>query len=363
MSERSAIRREVLTLYAVSVAICILLFLSQYALPFIYQNSVALAAMVFIFLPLEVLRKRNIDAARFGIHYQQLWRNLGWGLLLALCVFPLYLAGHHLWQTTMFNAHFEPRRQSFHLFPRELDGWPRISRRDQGLFVWKTYDHAYFWLPQPQKQAATLRITGDREPGDFQAIVPVNGRFRTIRQPAITTKVEGATLIIRSSLVRFGGRVAIDRLDRLRIALDQAGEVESPVRIGGSRTLVSPPIDVQRRYAWLLYFILIQFALVAVPEELFYRGYVQSRLAQLDRRTWTVLGAEIGPSILYTSLLFALGHFLVDWNPARLAVFFPSLLFGWLRQRTGSIGAAVVFHALSNLISELSARCYLVKLS
>jgi membrane protease YdiL (CAAX protease family) len=33
----------------------------------------------------------------------------------------------------------------------------------------------------------------------------------------------------------------------------------------------------------------------------------------------------------------------------RLAVFFPALLFGWLRARTGGIGASVVFHALCNL--------------
>ncbi len=38
---------------------------------------------------------------------------------------------------------------------------------------------------------------------------------------------------------------------------------------------------------------------------------------------------------------------------ARLAVFFPSLLFGWLRSRTGGIGASTVFHALCNTWSEL----------
>ena len=47
-------------------------------------------------------------------------------------------------------------------------------------------------------------------------------------------------------------------------------------------------------------------------------------------------------------------------HPARLAVFFPALLFGWLRARTGGIGASVVFHALCNLFSATLARGYAV---
>ena len=43
-----------------------------------------------------------------------------------------------------------------------------------------------------------------------------------------------------------------------------------------------------------------------------------------------------------TSALFALGHVATEFHPNRLGVFFPSLLFGWLRARTGGIGAAVV---------------------
>jgi membrane protease YdiL (CAAX protease family) len=41
-----------------------------------------------------------------------------------------------------------------------------------------------------------------------------------------------------------------------------------------------------------------------------------------------------------------------------LSVFFPSLLFGWLRARTGGIGASVFFHALCNLFAAYLARSY-----
>jgi hypothetical protein len=56
---------------------------------------------------------------------------------------------------------------------------------------------------------------------------------------------------------------------------------------------------------------------------------------------------------MLSSALFALGHFLVDFQPARLAVFFPALAFGWMRSRSGSIAAGATFHALCNLLSEM----------
>ena len=90
-----------------------------------------------------------------------------------------------------------------------------------------------------------------------------------------------------------------------------------------------------------------QVLVVALPEELFYRGWMQTAWARRGpgRR---VLGATLGPGFLATQALFAAGH-LVTLQPWRLATFFPGLLFGWLRARTGDVAAPVVLHALSNL--------------
>jgi membrane protease YdiL (CAAX protease family) len=97
---------------------------------------------------------------------------------------------------------------------------------------------------------------------------------------------------------------------------------------------------------------LSQILIVAVPEEVFFRGYLMSRFEARwpsRRRLW---GAAVGWPLVVSSLLFATGHFLVDFQPARLAVFFPALAFGWMRSKSGSVAPGAVFHALCNLLSE-----------
>ncbi len=93
----------------------------------------------------------------------------------------------------------------------------------------------------------------------------------------------------------------------------------------------------------------LQLLVVALPEELLYRGYLQTAWARsAPGRGVTLLGARLGAGFLATQALFAAGH-LVVLQPWRLATFFPGLLFGWVRARTGGLAAPVLVHALSNL--------------
>ena len=101
-----------------------------------------------------------------------------------------------------------------------------------------------------------------------------------------------------------------------------------------------------------------QLVVVAIPEELFFRGYLMERLEQVWPPTKNLLGAKIGWALVVSSALFALGHLLVIPNPQRLAVFFPALVFGWMRARTGSIAAGATFHALCNVVSDVLHTSY-----
>jgi membrane protease YdiL (CAAX protease family) len=101
-----------------------------------------------------------------------------------------------------------------------------------------------------------------------------------------------------------------------------------------------------------------QLLVIALPEEAFYRGYLQTSLDDVWPPRFRLLGAWLGPGVIVTSVIFALGHVATEVHPNRLAVFFPSLLFGYLRQRRGGIGCAAAFHAFCNLFASYLARSY-----
>jgi membrane protease YdiL (CAAX protease family) len=88
---------------------------------------------------------------------------------------------------------------------------------------------------------------------------------------------------------------------------------------------------------------------VAIPEEMFYRGYMQSRLDEVWPTRWKVLGVMMGPGWLVTCVLFAFGHSIVQVQWWHFAIIIPSLAFGWLRSRTGQVLAGAFFHAWCNV--------------
>jgi membrane protease YdiL (CAAX protease family) len=101
-----------------------------------------------------------------------------------------------------------------------------------------------------------------------------------------------------------------------------------------------------------------QLLVIALPEEAFYRGYLQTSLERELKPKLSILGARVGWGLVLTSAIFALGHLFTELNPARLAVFFPSLVFGFLRARSRGIGASLTFHAMCNLFSAYLLRSY-----
>lgn len=93
-------------------------------------------------------------------------------------------------------------------------------------------------------------------------------------------------------------------------------------------------------------FILVQLLLVALPEEVFFRGYLQRTLGN------TIKG------VIAVSFLFALAHFVTlclagDGSSVcgqAVLTFFPSLVMGYLYLRTGTLWASVIFHFLANIV-------------
>ncbi|HUQ08546.1 MAG TPA: CPBP family intramembrane glutamic endopeptidase [Kofleriaceae bacterium] len=104
------------------------------------------------------------------------------------------------------------------------------------------------------------------------------------------------------------------------------------------------------RLGWsFLEFCAVQIVVVALPEELFFRGCLHHLLEQRFPPARRFLGGGIGLALLLSSAAFALVHLPKNGDPRALATFFPGLLFGWMRSATGSIAPSVAVHAASNI--------------
>lgn len=84
-----------------------------------------------------------------------------------------------------------------------------------------------------------------------------------------------------------------------------------------------------------------------VAEEIVFRGILQGELLRTRwgaKRIWRISAANA-----LCSTVFAAMHFVHHPPLWALSVFVPSLIFGWLRERHGGLGAAIGMHVLYNL--------------
>jgi len=93
-----------------------------------------------------------------------------------------------------------------------------------------------------------------------------------------------------------------------------------------------------------------QFLAVAIPEEWFFRGYLQPRLAFLWPAAWGRGRARISLAAVLSAAFFALAHAARYHSPLSLNVFFPGLLFAWAREQEGHLAGPALLHAAANLL-------------
>ena len=94
--------------------------------------------------------------------------------------------------------------------------------------------------------------------------------------------------------------------------------------------------------------LLIVVVVSPILEELMFRGGLQTWLYEKPRLRQGV-GAGISFANLITSLLFAAFHTITQPWVWAAAVFIPSLVFGWVRDRSGSTAPAIVLHVWYNI--------------
>jgi len=266
------------------------------------------------------------------------------GLGVAAVVLPLFAAGNHFVQ--------------LHVHERELLGGSPAER----LVSWPAE-----WEGRPPS------LGGDvpRVWTEARRVVVANPPLASREARIDWTPAEGAAaprlaVVVDAELREVGGagRAPLDLPPGSALVFRPRGverismEGTPEVLAGATGATRDAPRDQRPGWTWWLWILASQVILIALPEEVFYRGWLQPRL----RRVWPgglrVLGVSVGPAILITSVLFALGHVVTIPAAFRLAVFFPSLLFCWLRDRTDHIAGPVVLHVLSNLAMLTVMRFY-----
>ncbi len=93
----------------------------------------------------------------------------------------------------------------------------------------------------------------------------------------------------------------------------------------------------------------IMVLVAALPEEWFFRAYLQKRL-----------GNNIA-AVFIVSLLFSWMHYLTHDSVVVWLVFIPSVFFGWIYKKTDDLILVVLLHALSNLVYYIYFETYVTQ--
>ncbi len=314
------------------------------AIPLVNQNLGFVAALIFLLVPGFLLRRRGEHEADYGLGFGD-WRvGFRWGAALTLVTLVGFVPMYHLWQTHVEGRQAHVSVQNYRQLGQQFYGVP--ERIDDGnVHVWTQGGAVHVaWMPQKAPyhlnvdttpQLALAEHVDDFVRGEGVATIRRQGdspqqvhlRFRNLGSPQLLMAAREDTHTLSSEHFVAGASSASWMKSRQMYAIASMG-------------------------FWGMFGVLLtQIVLVAIPEEFFFRGYLQERFHKAwGRAKWTVLGLPITWGIVVSSVLFALVHVVATPHVTRLAVFFPSLLFGALREKTGGITASVFYHTACNLM-------------
>lgn len=316
-------------------------------------NLATLVALVFILAP-RWLDPKPPERSATALSSP---RSIALGLGLVAIVLPFFIFFNHFWLTRAEGWRAEPSLGVWFQLPdraqgqaRGRDGQLAISRFDSRVNI--------RWKPEGSGE---LRLRTDATvtplyPGSAQLLEAADSgdgewRWRIGRGDSLSVSVT-----LRSgSFLHFEAHDSNGALDADRIVLGESDLPPDPAwRQGDGWRL---PLNL----LWMLPLLLGHLIVVAIPEEIFFRGFLQRRFEEAGstKRLLHLRGWQVTTANLWTSVAFAIVHMLIGLNPLRLSVFFPSLAFGAIRDRSGGLIASIIFHAGSNLMVAYVAPHYL----
>lgn len=337
MTRRARLLLEAIGVYVATIGLLKLLYELRFV-PLFQQYLWTAAMLLQVYVPAWILHRRNQPLSTFGLHTKHWDDSLKLWFWICLAILPPSIIGHHLWQSYN-NRHIEEKTNPYAQFPTWLRGAPPPAKDRDEVQIYTPSRHPTLLIRWQDAVKGTLVSDGlIRAVGGAQW---VHGTTKEGKILAFSGARNGAPLRLQV----YGRNVSI------RLKRHQQDVARQDIRYGPQRHILSKHF-LLRDFNWIWHLIIIQVLMVALPEEFFYRGFLLTRLDSV----WPVkhvFGIPISLGNLVTSVLFALTHFLIGHQVYRLGVFFPSLLFGALKQRTGSLLAPILVHAAANITMKL----------
>lgn len=361
MTSRSReIFREAFGTFGVAFAAVLVFAVLSIWIGLVAEFLYAIVAMVFFIVPQKVMERRKLAPEDYGMATVRPLRNVAWGLLATVVTLPFFLGGYWVWETQIRQRTLDFDMSHYRQWSVELQGEPSEWGRDEhGVWVWADDDELKVGLR-------------NHDVANNEVIVEADAPFRpSVRGlTARPMSDDERTWVFALSSSRGRGVATLDGVETVAIEVSPVvdGREQWPLFTGPKADLGDGErLDLGRGYWWLLLWVATQILLIALPEEYFYRGYLQGRLgdafdARREAKGLTGPRPEflgINAEVFVASLLFGIGHLLIPVGGVllanRFAVFFPSLLFGALRRKTDSITAPVVYHAACNMMVLVAA--------
>lgn len=352
-----ALQKEIGLSLAIVFGLTFALALVQLAIPALAGYMQVGLAVVLLQVPTSMLKRFGVDERAIGLAFGPLGRALRAAGLTVLVVFPVFVLGFHLVHTQLLGYHADWDPAHLARFDEALEGPPAdvCDRARADAVAWVGGDK--LWFVPPAGARLEVRLELSPPPQGVRAVSCAAGRGAEARQLFTGDLARGTPLPPGVGLL-----VPLGGADRFALQVREGGRdlPAARLRLGkdGAEADDDGVVAGSRSAWWLLTYVIVHLGLVALPEEWFFRGYLQTRLDTLLGRPRRLLGADVGWGLVLAALAFALLHPILLPGFHRLLVFFPALLFGWLRARTGAIGASVLVHALSNVLLAVVSRMY-----
>ncbi len=368
---RSLVREMVAMVGTAFVLVLAATIAAQYV-ALVSSSLYLIVALVFLYLPNWWLDREGLDFERFGLVFQPLGRGLAWGLGATLVTLFPFAGGYWFWETQILDRQFVFQSDNLSKWSPQLRGRPDRWGEQPGVWVWVEQRQLHVGLRAEIRRPMTLQLEADRS-----AALATRGESAVYRETEEARPDERGSANARWRLevpADARGEVVVERAspgmqsypERLDVSIVSSDRL--PIRAGPRETeRSSGDATFARGWRWIGLWLLTQIFFIALPEEYFYRGYLQTRMADWLKARREARGASgrvrsfwgISEANGLASLVFGLGHLLIPVGGAilvtRASVFFPALVFGWLRDRTGSITAPIVYHAACNVMVLVAA--------